>query len=184
MDGMAVPFAMYDDFMKASGLYDQAKTMMAEPRFQSDDTYRENQLKRFRRTMRDTPMPPALQQQVTELQQHLGSDVPLRLRSSTNNEDLAGFNGAGLCSSRTYDPRAAPTAQKSSFGDVMKDVWSSLWSFRAFEEREFHRVDHFQTAMGVLVHESYDNDGAAGVAVTKNIYDPHAPGLRERAAPR
>jgi len=28
----------------------------------------------------------------------------------------------------------------------------------------------------VLVHPSYDHDGAAGVAVTKNIYDPHAPG--------
>ncbi len=183
MDGMAVPFAMYDNFMKANGLYDQAKAMMAEPRFQSDDTYRENQLKRFRRTMRDTPLPPALSRSVAELQAHFGPDAALRLRSSTNNEDLAGFNGAGLYSSRTFEPKAAPTAQKSGFGDVMKDVWSSLWSFRAFEEREFHRVDHFHTAMGVLVHPSYDNEGAAGVAVTKNIYDPHAPGLYVNVQP-
>jgi len=110
------------------------------------------------------------------LQRSFPPGTALRLRSSTNNEDLPGFNGAGLYSSRTWDPQAPATAQKGSFADVMKDVWSSLWSFRAVEERTFHRIDHLTTAMGVLVHPSYDHDGAAGVAVTKNIYDPHAPG--------
>lgn len=173
MDGVAVPFALYDDFMKASGLYDVAKAMMQEPRFQSDETYRHNQLKHFRRQLRDTPLPPALQQQLKALEASFPPGTALRLRSSTNNEDLPGFNGAGLYSSRTWDPAAPKSAQKGSFSDVMKDVWSSLWSFRAFEEREFHRIDHATTAMGVLVHPSYDHDGAAGVAVTKNIYDPH-----------
>ena len=174
MDGVAVPFALYDEFMRTSGLTDVVKAMMQEPRFQQDETYRHHQLKHFRRQLRDTPLPPALLQQLSDLEASFPPGAALRLRSSTNTEDLPGFNGAGLYSSRTWNPQAPATAQKGSFADVMKDVWSSLWSFRAFEEREFHRIDHQTTAMGVLVHPSYDHDGAAGVAVTKNIYDPHA----------
>lgn len=183
MDGVGVPFAFYDDFMKQTGLYEAAQKMLAEPRFATDETYRNNRLKHFRRQLRDTPMPAALRQQVQDIEAGFPPGTALRLRSSTNNEDLDGFNGAGLYSSRTWDPSAAPSAQKQSFGDVMKDVWSSLWSFRAFEERTFHRIDHFATAMGVLVHPSYDNDGAAGVAVTKNIYDEGAPGLYVNVQP-
>lgn len=183
--GAGAPFSFYDDFMKASGLYDTARAMMAEPRFQSDETYRHAQLKRFRRQLRDTPVPPDVAARVQALHDDvaaLAPGRPLRLRSATNNEDLPGFNGAGLYSSRTWDPSAAtstqppssqaPSSQRGGFVDVMKDVWSSLWSFRAFEERSFHKIDHFTTAMGVLVHPSYDADSAAGVAVTKNIYDP------------
>lgn len=181
--GVGVPFAFYDAFMKETGLYDVAKAMLAEPRFQTDETHRNNALKKFRRTLRDTPLPKALQQQVRDVEKSFPPGTALRLRSSTNNEDLEGFNGAGLYSSRTWDPQAQTTTQKQSFGDVMKDVWSSLWSFRAVEERTFHRIDHFATAMGVLVHPSYDSDGAAGVAVTKNIYDKNWPGLYVNVQP-
>lgn len=183
MDGVAVPFAFYDDFMRETGLYDEAKRMMAEPRFANDETFRHAQLSRFRRKLRATPLPEALRVRVDGVEKSFPAGASLRLRSSTNNEDLAGFNGAGLYSSRTWDPHAAPAPQKASFSDVMKDVWSSLWSFRAFEEREFHRIDHFATAMGVLVHESYASQGAAGVAVTKNIYDASWPGVYVNVQP-
>lgn len=183
LDGVGVPFSFYDDFMKGTGLYDEAKRMMADPRFATDETWRCNRLKHFRRQLRDTPLPAALLQQVKEVEAGFPPGTALRLRSSTNNEDLPGFNGAGLYSSRTWDPNAPATSQRSSFADVMKDVWSSLWSFRAFEEREFHRIDHFATAMGVLVHPSYGDGGAAGVAVTKNIYDERCPGLYVNVQP-
>jgi phosphoenolpyruvate synthase/pyruvate phosphate dikinase len=54
----------------------------------------------------------------------------------------------------------------------IKQVWASLWTFRAFEEREFYRIDHLTAAMGVLVHPNYQNELANGVGITKNIYDP------------
>ena len=183
LDGVGVPFAFYDDFMKQTGLYDQAKQMMADPRFATDETWRCNRLKHFRRQLRDTPLPPGLVQQVKNVEAGFPPGTVLRLRSSTNNEDLPGFNGAGLYSSRTWDPSAPASSQHGSFAEVMKDVWSSLWSFRAFEEREFHRIDHFATAMGVLVHPSYGDGGAAGVAVTKNIYDERCPGLYVNVQP-
>ena len=76
----------------------------------------------------------------------------MRYRSSTNNEDLPGFNGAGLYDSKTQDPEET---EEDGIDKSLKGVFASLWTFRAFTEREFHRIDHSVAAMGVLVHPNY-----------------------------
>ena len=79
-------------------------------------------------------------------------DTKLRYRSSTNNEDLPGFNGAGLYDSKTQKPSET---EDDGIDKSLKQVYASMWNFRAFTEREFHRIDHSAAAMGVVVHPNY-----------------------------
>ena len=165
-DGYAIPFYFYDEFMKFNGLYDQARNMMGQALFQSSPLFRDALLRRFQSALEDSPLPAWMTEDVNRLRASWRPNVTLRLRSSTNNEDLEGFNGAGLYSSYTHGRDEGPL-EKS-----VKQVWASLWNYRAFEEREFWRIDHFSAAMGVLVHPNYTGEQANGVGVTTNIFDP------------
>lgn len=169
--GLAIPFSFYDKFMRSTGLYDAARRMMADPRFGSDPAVREQALRDFQRQLRRATIPADLAAKITAAQRTFPADAPIRARSSTNNEDLEGFNGAGLYDSYTHRP------DEGNLGETVKQVWASLWNYRAFEEREFHRIDHLGAAMAVLLTRNYDDEKANGVAVTKNIYDPNWPGL-------
>lgn len=84
---------------------------------------------------------------------------------------MKGFNGAGLYDSYTHRP------DEGHLGETVKQVWASLWNYRAYEEREFHRIDHMSAAMGVLLTDNFDDEVSNGVAVTKNTYDPNWPGF-------
>ena len=61
----------------------------------------------------------------------------LRYRSSTNNEDLPNFNGAGLYDSKTQHPEET---EEDGISKSLKQVYASLWNSRAFIERDFHRM--------------------------------------------
>lgn len=168
--GFAVPFYFYDEFMKHNGFYDAAAALMADPAFRNDPRTRESLLDGFRRKLRAGALPEWMLDALGAMQASFAPGTSIRCRSSSNNEDLPGFNGAGLYDSYTHHPDEGHIAK------TIKQVWASLWTYRAFEEREFYRVEHLRAAMGVLVHENYENEQANGVGVTKNIYDVHWPG--------
>lgn len=169
--GFGIPFSFYDAFMKANGLYEQASKIMADPAFKTDIAAREDKLQKLRKKIKDAPIPPDLAKRVSAVQAKFPAGQPIRCRSSTNNEDLVGFNGAGLYDSFTHRP------DEGDLGKTVKQVWASVWNLRAFDEREFYRIDHLAAAMGVLVHPNTDDELANGVAITRNIYDPSWPGF-------
>ena len=161
--GFAVPFYFYDEFMKAHDFYTRIETMLANEDFQTDLETQDNMLDDLRDDIKDAETPQWIIDALTAMHATYPEGQSLRYRSSTNNEDLPGFNGAGLYDSKTQDPEET---EEDGIAKSLKQVYASLWNFRAFTERDFNRIDHLATKMGVLVHPNYSGELANGVAVS------------------
>ena len=166
-EGLAIPFYYYHEFMNHNGFYSEVEQMINSDSFKSFPSVRDRRLKEFRKRIKNTGILPGwMLDELRLMQESFAEGTPLRARSSTNNEDLEGFNGAGLYESYTHYP------DEGHFAKTAKQIWAGLWTYRAFEERDFWKIDHLTASMGILVHPSFQDESANGVGVTKNIYIP------------
>ncbi|TNF36003.1 MAG: hypothetical protein EP329_05660, partial [Deltaproteobacteria bacterium] len=147
--------------------------LLGDADFQADAELREASLDGLRWIIRHVPVDAdfgaALDAHVVA---RFGAGARIRLRSSTNAEDLPTFSGAGLYSSYGADA----TGDDVASADIRK-VWASAWNWRAFEERAFWNIDQRAIRMGVAVHPAYTDEQANGVLITRNLADPTIEGF-------
>lgn len=160
----AIPFYYFDQHIKNNHLQDKINALYAIPK----DSVKllDRELKAFRKTVKNSKVNPELLRKIEEKLNAQSDFKNFRFRSSTNAEDMEGFNGAGL-----YDSNTAIIGDADKTIEIaILDVWSSFWNFRAFQERDLFGINHESCAMGVLVHRSFPDEKANGVLVSKNLY--------------
>ena len=201
--GFAIPMAHYLDFMRGNRIPSELEgslvtyeEYLAEifnlPQFATDSVLRSAALIGFRSFARDHGEIPAglVDALAAQIENVFGSrDVATRFRSSSNVEDILDFNGAGLyestqgCVADSLDgdstgPSHCDTDKNNerTIERALKKVWTSLWTFRAYEERGFFQVPQDpvarDVAMGILVSRSFLREAANGVAFTGDPTNP------------
>jgi hypothetical protein len=161
--GFGVGFYYYVQHMKRNGLDKKVDALLKDPNFK-DAAWRKTALEDLRKQIAEAPIDQgSLDAIYKRVRLDLGGKGVF-VRSSTNAEDLPGFNGAGL-----YDT-VPNVVGKKALGDALRVVWASVWTMRAVEERGAFGIDHRQVFGAVLVQVAV-NATAAGVLVTKNLWD-------------
>jgi hypothetical protein len=161
--GFAIPFYWYEEHAKRSGADELIQKLIAHPPLDPDSL--QLQLKAIRKCFTKAKIDTALLHQLENRLDESGYRT-FRFRSSTNAEDAAGFSGAGLYASKTVDLDDC----NKTISEGLQTVWASLWSYEAYIERTYFGIADEDVAMGVLVHRSFPDEVANGVAITKNIY--------------
>jgi len=167
----AIPFYYFDQHIKDNHFQDKINALYAIPK----DSVKllEKELKAFRKTVKNSKVNPELLKKIEEKLNAQNDFKNFRFRSSTNAEDMEGFNGAGL-----YDSKTAIIGDtEKTVEKAILEVWSSFWNFRAFQERDLFGINHESCAMGVLVHRSFPDEKANGVLVTRNLYRDRYAGI-------
>lgn len=167
----AIPFYYFDQHIKDNHFQDKINALYAIPK----DSVKllEKELKAFRKTVKNSKVNPELLKKIKEKLNAQNDFKNFRFRSSTNAEDMEGFNGAGL-----YDSKTAIIGDtEKTVEKAILEVWSSFWNFRAFQERDLFGINHESCAMGVLVHRSFPDEKANGVLVTRNLYRDRYAGI-------
>lgn len=165
----AVPLVHSIEHSAASGAQKLIAQLLASPLLRQDVEKRAVALQKIRDAITKAPVSKTLLTAVEgAIRARFGTER-VRMRSSSNTEDLPEFNGAGIYQSTS----AALGDPERSVADGLRLVWASIWGARAFAERELAHIDHASVAIGVLIHEGFLSEKVNGVAVSRSVTDPN-----------
>ncbi len=153
-------------------LYTYAVRLLADEEVGRDTPLREACLDSLTYLVRHAPVDPAFAAALDARVAELFGAAQVRLRSSTNAEDLPSFSGAGL-----YESVSAEATGEDRASAEIRKVWASVWAFKAFEERRLWSIDHLAVRMGVAVNPAIDDEAANGVLLTQNLASPGVVGM-------
>lgn len=153
-----------------ASFYDFVDRFLDDSELAVDTALREACLDTVRYLVKHGAIDPEFAARLDGRVEELFGTAQVRLRSSTNAEDLPGFSGAGL-----YESVSAEIGGRLPSSRI-RDVWASVWLFRAFEERAFWNIDSRAVRMAVAVNRAIDDEAANGVLITQNLLDPDVPG--------
>ncbi len=162
----SIPVFYYMQFMEQNGFDKRVEELLDDPDFQDSADVRDEALAKLREDMMSAPVDPDFEEMLMAKLDAEYKGIRMRFRSSTNAEDLDGFTGAGLYTSKSAEPGSDDLVL-----DAIREVWASVWFFRAFEERSYRSIDHTAVGMALLVHNSFPDEEANGVALTNNPFD-------------
>ncbi len=146
--------------------------MLTDAYFAADAVLRDAVLDGVRFFFESNPVDSLFAARLDARVREIFGDAKVRLRSSTNAEDLPDFSGAGL-----YSSHSAYASGEKAASRVIRKVWASVWNRDAFEERAFWNIDHMAVNMGVAVNMAFSNEAANGVLITQNIADTSVEGM-------
>lgn len=161
----AIPFSYYTKHIDKKNISVLIKELL-NYKHKDATVWINQQLKKIRDAIKQESIDKTL---IAKLNLRLGNQTEFknfRFRSSTNAEDIDGFNGAGLYESKT----GILNDSIKTFEKAIKQVWASVWNESSYWEREIFGIDQQNIAMGVLVHRSFPDELANGVIITKNIF--------------
>ncbi len=162
----AIPFHFYLQHVKNHNIYELIDKTINDYNIDKNDSLLFINLKNIKKKIKKAPINTSL---ITNINNRINNNCTykrIRFRSSTNAEDIIGFSGAGLYTSKT----GILNDTKKTFEKAIKKVWASLWNKEAFLERELFNINQKTVVMGILTHRSFPNEIANGVAITKNLY--------------
>ena len=155
--GFGVPFTHYFEVIRSCGADTLIRNLSKMDREEAGTT-----LSLIRKRIKGAQVNPELIAAIRKTQNESYGGARIRLRSSTNCEDLPEFNGAGLYTSKGFN--AEDSDEK--LAKKILQVYASLWSELAFDERAHYLIDHERAGMAILINPAFSDEFANGVALT------------------